>query len=125
MRLLLDSHTLYWVITHPQKLAADARASIEDGANEVFASAASIWELRIKSAKGKLKLSKKFSQAVIDTGIQALPIRFEHADQIESLPSIHGDPFDRILVAQAMVENLILVTRDVYIRDYPIATMSA
>lgn len=125
MRLLLDSHTLYWAITQPGKLSGDTRAKIEDGATEVFASTASIWELRIKAAKGKLNVSQSFSRAVIDTGIQPLPIYYEHADHIETLPPIHSDPFDRILVAQAIVENLTLVTRDKNIRDYPVATIPA
>jgi PIN domain nuclease of toxin-antitoxin system len=86
----------------------------------VFASAASIWEIEIKSAQGRLEVPPNFIELVEETGFQALPISFEHAVQAGRLPMHHRDPFDRMLVAQARVEALTLASADGAIRDYEV-----
>ena len=125
MNLLLDSHTLLWALHAPEKLAAAARMAIENGANPIFYSAASVWELAIKSAKGLLHLEVDFLDAVDQARFSELPVRAQHAWAAGSLPAIHSDPFDRILVAQAKIERLTLVTRDRFLRDYQVSILVA
>jgi PIN domain nuclease of toxin-antitoxin system len=125
MTLLLDSHVLLWALHAPGKLAAPARGAIEDGANTIFYSSASIWELAIKSAKGLLSIEDGFLQAAESASFLELPIRGHHAWIVKSLPPIHGDPFDRILVAQARAEGLTLVTRDRFLGGYNLPILAA
>jgi PIN domain nuclease of toxin-antitoxin system len=100
-------------------LTAALRAALRDGANEVYLSAASVWEMQIKEALGRLQTPEPVSAAALRLGFEPLPINFEHAEATSQLPPLHRDPFDRMLVAQARVESLILVTRDPAIRSYP------
>lgn len=123
MRILLDSHTLLWWMGDPTKIKARARTLIADSANEVFASAASIWELGLKVSKGKLRLPLAFHETLGDHGIRTLPFTASHAMASISLPAIHGDPFDRALVAQCRLENLTLATRDDMLGDYGIPVL--
>lgn len=123
MRLLLDSHILYWALTSPGKLTDGEKQVLENSLNDVLVSPASLWELQIKAGKGKLKLPRQFSEAIISTGFSALDITMAHANAIASLPNLHNDPFDRILVAQAKSESLTLVTRDDILNRYPIAVL--
>jgi PIN domain nuclease of toxin-antitoxin system len=125
MRLLLDSHALLWALHSPEKLAPAARNAIEEGENPVFYSAASVWELSIKSAKGLLELDDNLLDALAAMNFVELPIRGLHAWVVKSLPPVHGDPFDRILVAQAKTENLTLVTRDQFLVQYQISLLAA
>jgi PIN domain nuclease of toxin-antitoxin system len=101
------------------RLGAVERHAIRDGANDVYLSAASVWEIAIKQALGRLRLPEPASAAAIRLGFQPLPIALEHAEATASLPPLHRDPFDRMLVAQARTEGLTLVTRDPLIRSYP------
>lgn len=110
MRLLLDTHVfLWWRANRPMR--AEAMAAIQ-GADEVFVSAASAWEAAIKIALGRLRLSASFADGVAHSDFTPLPITFVHAAALGELPPHHRDPFDRMLVAQARVERLTLVTHD-------------
>lgn len=111
MRVLLDTHLLLWALASPSKLSSKARQRIES--SEVFASAASIWEISIKSALGKLEANpSEVLSGIEPAGFDHLPISGEHAAEVVDLPHLHKDPFDRLLVAQALVERMILLTDD-------------
>lgn len=119
MRLLLDTHVFLWWCADDPQLTERERATIRRGANEVFLSAASVWEMAIKQALGRLEIPEAASAAATRLGIQALPVGFEHAEATLQLPPLHRDPFDRLLVAQAGIEGLTLVTHDPLVRSYP------
>lgn len=116
MRLLLDTHAFLWFIMGSPNLSARAHALIEDEANERFLSAASLWEMAIKLSTGKLTLSAPFDVLIPRqlglNGIELLNIEVTHAAVISTLPFHHRDPFDRLLVAQAIVENMPIVSVD-------------
>ena len=113
IRLLLDTHALLWWLANDRKLPRDVRETIADPANEVFVSAASVWEISIKRALGRLELdTDDLEQAVVGSGFQPLPISFAHAVAVGGLPPVHRDPFDRMIVAQSRVERLRIVTHD-------------
>ena len=122
MKLLLDTHLLLWAAGEPDRLSADARALIDAPENELFFSAASLWEIAIKRGLGRddFKVDTRLlRRGLLDNGYSELPIGSEHAVAIDSLPSIHKDPFDHMLVAQAMVEGITLLTVDAYVAQYP------
>ena len=117
MRILLDTHLLLWALGAPSKLSAGARKQIQSA--EIFVSAASIWEISIKAGLGKLSVDPAtIVAAVSPAGFSFLPITAEHAARIALLPPIHKDPFDRMLVAQAFVEPMILLTNDAALSSY-------
>jgi PIN domain nuclease of toxin-antitoxin system len=117
MRVLLDTHLLLWALVQPSKLSKAVRKQIE--AAEVFASAASIWEICIKSALGNLKADpNEVLEAIEPAGFGILPISGLHAVKVAALPPIHRDPFDRMLVAQALVEPMTLLTNDRALAGY-------
>ncbi|HEX9636841.1 MAG TPA: type II toxin-antitoxin system VapC family toxin [Acidobacteriota bacterium] len=118
MRLLLDTHVFLWWCADDRRLADLERRAIRDGTNDVFLSAASVWEMGIKQSLGRLDLPEPPSSVVGRLGISRLPVTFEHAEATFELPPLHRDPFDRLLVAQARIEGLTLVTRDPLIRSY-------
>ena len=124
-RLLLDTHVLLWSLTEPQKLSRRTRDALEDAQNEVFASSVSGWEIAVKRALGKLKAPDNLEASIEEQDFTPLNLTFLHAEQAGALPPHHGDPFDRMLIAQAQVEGLILVTRDARILLYGIRTMNA
>ena len=111
-RLLLDTHVLLWSLTEPQKLSRRTRDALEDAQNEVFVSSVSGWEIAVKRALGKLKAPDNLEASIEEQDFIPLNLTFLHAEQAGALPRHHGDPFDRMLIAQAQVEGLILVTRD-------------
>lgn len=122
MKLLLDTHLLLWVAGLPDRLSADALALIDSPGNELFFSAASLWEIVIKHGLGRDDFqvdARLLRRGLLDNGYSELPIGSEHAVAIDSLPSIHKDPFDRILVAQATVEGITLLTSDPLVAQYP------
>lgn len=119
MRLLLDTHAFLWWRGDDTRLGAAERDAIRDGQNDVFLSAATIWEIAIKHALGRLQIPEPASAAALRLGFEPLPISFTHAEAIAKLPPLHRDPFDRMLVAQARTEGLTLVTHDPAIRSYP------
>ena len=122
MKLLLDTHLLLWAANEPKRLPKTARALIENLENEVLFSAASLWEIVIKSSLGRQDFrvdARVLRRGLLDNGYTELPITSEHAVNIDQLPPTHKDPFDRILVAQAAVEGVILLTNDRKLLDYP------
>ena len=124
MRLLLDTHVFLWWGGDSGKLKAEARRRI-NGAEEVFVSAASAWEVSIKVALGKLRLRIPFLDAVTESGFSPLPVDFAHAEAVKDLPRLHTDPFDRMLVAQARVEQLQLVSQDRELARYSVLFLPA
>jgi PIN domain nuclease of toxin-antitoxin system len=117
VRLLLDTHLLLWALGQPSKLSAAARKQIEKA--DVYVSAASIWEISIKSALGKLKANPVDVLGAIEpAGFNLLPITGEHAANTAELPPHHKDPFDRMLIAQASCEPMILLTNDNILAHY-------
>jgi PIN domain nuclease of toxin-antitoxin system len=125
MRLLLDSHVALWWLSDPSKLTAEARSAIASIDNEVYLSSASLWELHLKAAKGKLKHPLTLAEALAEQDISELKISWKHAELTRSLPPIHHDPFDRLLIAQAQEEGLTLVTRDELIPQYNVSILRA
>jgi len=125
MNLLLDTHVLLWWLDDHPTLSKVARSAIADGGNLVFISAAAIWEIRIKQALGKLEIPPDFRIILDQQPCETLPITADHAHMISELPAYHRDPFDRMLVAQAKVEGLTLVTRDKHLKQYKIPIIEA
>lgn len=125
VRLLLDTNALIWTLSEPGRLSDQASAQIEDRSNEVFVSVVSAWEIGVKKAKGKLDVPDDLESMLTRKEFEALPLTLRHGLAIESLPGEHHDPFDRMLVAQAQLEKLTLVTSDRTMRRYPIATLPA
>lgn len=119
MKLLLDTHALIWTLGAPQRLPAAAHQAIRSPENEVYASLASAWEIAIKVALGSLDFDvQTLEQALGVSGIQALGISLQHTARVANLPPHHRDPFDRMLVAQALCESMTLVSRDRQLRRY-------
>ena len=125
MRLLLDSHTFLWWVRDDPALRKRARTLISDTGNECFVSHASAWEMAIKASLGKLTLPSTVERFVVDqcetNGFGLLPITLAHIGLVEHLPFHHRDPFDRLLVAQARLEGMTLVSRDPTLKDYGIS----
>ncbi len=122
MKLLLDTHLLLWVANDPSRLSQAARNWIEDMNHEMLFSAASLWEIVIKRSLGRDDFqadARLLRRGLLDNGYREVSITSEHAFALASLPSIHKDPFDRILVAQATVEDMILLTTDPVVASYP------
>lgn len=124
MKLLLDTHTFLWFIMGSAYLSANARALIEDQANEKFLSVASLWEIAIKVSIGKLSLSAPFNTLIPEqlslNGFELLKLEVPHAATLINLPFHHRDPFDRLLIAQAMVEQMQIVSIDSVFDAYQI-----
>ncbi len=125
MNLLLDTHALLWWLDDNPTLSIEAREAIADGRNIVFVSAVVIWEIRIKQALGKLQLPANFREVLNSQAFDELPLTVDHAHRLAELPPLHRDPFDRMLVAQAMAERLTVVTRDPDIPRYRVRTLKA
>ncbi|MGE0574152.1 type II toxin-antitoxin system VapC family toxin [Reyranella sp.] len=125
MKLLIDSNALVWMAANPKELAAAARRVLLDPDNERFVSTASIWELTIKMSIGKLRLPDRPAAAVEGMAATLLPISLAHIDRLERLPFHHRDPFDRMLVAQAMEDGLTIVTRDRRLKPYGVPLLAA
>jgi len=125
MNILLDTHVLLWWLADDSCLGVKARRAIEDENNLTFVSTASIWEIVIKKALGKLKLPDSFREVLAAESFQTLDITREHVFQVGSLPLHHRDPFDRLLVAQCQVEKLTLVTNDPEILMYDIKFLNS
>ncbi|HKS77216.1 MAG TPA: type II toxin-antitoxin system VapC family toxin [Terriglobales bacterium] len=122
MKLLLDTHVLLWAAGEPKRLSAKARGLINNSSHELFFSAASIWEVAIKRGLGRNDFQadpRVLRRGLLDNGYRELPISSEHVVAIESLPALHKDPFDRILIAQATVEGIPLLTVDSLVAKYP------
>ena len=124
MNLLLDTHAVIWFLGGYEALRDEARAAIES-ADRVFVSAASIWELATKVARGRLDAPADFTHRLVDLGMMPLALEWEHARVAGGLPLHHRDPFDRMLIAQAIVERLTIVTRDRAFDRYPVPVIAA
>jgi PIN domain nuclease of toxin-antitoxin system len=122
VKLLLDTHLLLWAANEPKRLPKAARVLIEDSENDLLFSAASLWEITIKRSLGRADFrvdARLLRRGLLDNGYTELPITSEHAVNVDHLPSTHKDPFDRILVAQATVEGITLLTNDRKLMGYP------
>jgi PIN domain nuclease of toxin-antitoxin system len=122
VKLLLDTHLLLWMAGEPSKLSKKARSLVLDGDNDLFFSAASIWEITLKSQLGRTDFdvdANLLRRGLADNGYLELPINVEHALAVLVLPPFHKDPFDRMLVAQATVEGFVLLTSDEQVAAYP------
>ncbi len=123
-RLLLDTHVLLWWLEDSPELSEDLKDRI-DSELEVHVSAATVWELSIKTALGKLEIPDDLTELLGQSGLSELPIRFHHAERAGRLPPVHRDPFDRMLIAQALTERLTLVTRNELIHKYDVPILKA
>lgn len=122
MKLLLDTQILLWAAGQPDRLSAAARKLLNNPRNELLFSAASLWEIAIKSSLGRKDFSvepRLLRRGLLDNGYTELPVTSEHAVGIDALPPVHKDPFDRLLLAQALSEGVILVTGDAQLARYP------
>ena len=129
MRLLLDTHCLLWARAAPARLSAEARKALTDPRHQLFVSVASVWEIVIKHALGRLELAHApeslVPRLIAATQAVTLPIEQSHALRVARLPLHHRDPFDRILIAQAQIERLTIVTADQRFAAYHVAVMKA
>jgi PIN domain nuclease of toxin-antitoxin system len=125
MNLLLDTQALLWWLGDDPQLGTAARGAIADGGNTVFVSAASAWEMEIKRALGKLRTPENLADTLANERFIELPVSFAHAAAIRALPDLHRDPFDRMLIAQAKVERLTIVTSDPMFGRYQTPVLSA
>ncbi|HXR38318.1 MAG TPA: type II toxin-antitoxin system VapC family toxin [Terracidiphilus sp.] len=120
MKLLVDTHAFLWWDSNDALLPPALRAAIASPQNQVFVSAVTVWEIAIKRALGKLIFGQGLGTAIENHGFTALPITVEHAEWAGSLPQLHRDPFDRLLVAQVQLEGLVLATVDEQILRYAV-----
>ncbi|MEW6726926.1 MAG: type II toxin-antitoxin system VapC family toxin [Bacillota bacterium] len=127
MRVLLDTHAFLWWIADDSRLSSKARSIISNGNNTLFLSAASGWEMTIKTRLGKLELPDDFKEFIAEqlviNGIDSLPVQMRHALHIHTLPPLHQDPFDRMLIAQAQLEDLPILTADPQIAQYRVEVL--
>ena len=123
MTLLLDTHIVLWWFAGNPTLSEASRSYIADNRNIVMVSAATVWEIAIKSSIGKLEIDDHWIDALKADGFQQLPISWNHAERVRKLSPIHKDPFDRLLVAQAIEEKLTIITADPVVPTYPVETI--
>ncbi|MEA3034052.1 MAG: hypothetical protein QOH86_2068 [Sphingomonadales bacterium] len=125
MKLLLDTHALLWWLADDARLGADARARIEDEGNTILVSQVSLWEIAIKIGIGKLRVDiGEALTAIHDRGLEELGLRPAHLTTLAALERHHRDPFDHMLIAQAIVEGATLMTEDRRMGDYPVAVIA-
>lgn len=128
MKLLLDTHVFLWLNDSPEKLSDTARQVCEDLNNSLHLSMASVWEIQIKQQLGKLQLSESWREMIKtqqqDNDLVLLPIELKHIEALNSLPPVHRDPFDRLLIAQAIQESMSIVTVDSCFTNYPVSVIS-
>lgn len=126
MKILLDTHVLLWVAGDPQQLSAQARKLLEDPQNQLYFSAASLWEIYIKNKLGRADFKVDLPvlrRNLLDYGFEEIAINSAHTLAVEALPNLHKDPFDRMLVAQTIVEGITLMTADNAVAEYPVAVI--
>ena len=123
MRLLLDAHAFLWWVTDSSRLSDAARGAISESANDIAVGTGSLWELTIKRTLGKLDFPFDFEAVLRDEGFDLLAINYGHLRTLEHLPLHHGDPFDRLLIAQATAENLPIITNDRAFARYDISVV--
>jgi len=127
MKYLLDTHAFLWFVTDDNRLSSKAKSIIQDSNNEIYFSAASAWEISIKTKLGRLKLGRNLESFIIEqlteNSFGPLAITVSHSLYTEKLPQIHKDPFDRIMISQSKIENMVMITRDREIREYKVSTV--
>ena len=125
MKLLLDANAFIWAYARPTELSPAARRALNDVANDRLVSIASLWEIAIKMSIGKLAFAENLAQALDDIAATLLPITLVHVARVRSLPFHHRDPFDRMMIAQAMEEGMTIVTRDRRVAPYGVPVLMA
>jgi PIN domain nuclease of toxin-antitoxin system len=125
LRLLLDTHVMLWAISDPGRLSVQARSAIESGENEVFVSVVSPWEIAIKKSRNRIETPDDLDRGLESSRFKLLPVLLRHTKAVESMPHHHRDPFHRMLVAQAIVDGMILVTADRKLTRYAAALLPA
>lgn len=123
MRLLLDTHAFLWAVASPDRLSPAAASALRDPSNDVLLSVVSPWEITIKRARGRLRFGSVTDQLLDDHAIRLHGIDLRHTQELAQLPTHHQDPFDRMLVAQARVDDLTLVTRDTALSHYDVTML--
>ena len=123
MKLLLDTHAALWWLADDARVGRDAERQLSDETNRVLLSAAVIWEVAIKRSLGKLQAPADLAQTLLDAGAQPLAVTLDHAAGVEELPWHHRDPFDRLLVAQALAEGAVIVSQDVRLGQYGVSLL--
>jgi PIN domain nuclease of toxin-antitoxin system len=125
MNYLLDTHIVVWWLMDSQKIVPKVREIIADKTNEIFVSSVSLWEMAIKQSIGRLTIPKNIIEVLIKEGFEMLPLMPEESLSVSDLPFIHNDPFDRMLIIQAKLNNLVLITDDSKIIQYPVLTLKS
>lgn len=125
MQYLLDTHVILWWLATPEKINAKVQNIIRDKSNSIFLSSGSFWEMAIKKSLGRLTLPHNLIEAVAAENFKILPIMPEDGLGVADLPLLHSDPFDRLLIIQAKLNDLIIITKDSKISEYPVAIMEA
>jgi PIN domain nuclease of toxin-antitoxin system len=125
LKLLLDANAFIWAYARPTELSPAARRALNDVANDRLVSIASLWEIAIKMSIGKLAFAENLAQALDDIAATLLPITLVHVARVRSLPFHHRDPFDRMMIAQAMEEGMTIVTRDRRVAPYGVPVLMA
>ncbi|MEI6095410.1 MAG: type II toxin-antitoxin system VapC family toxin [Gammaproteobacteria bacterium] len=125
MSYLLDTHVILWWLSEPQKINEKARNVIRDRSHTIYLSSASFWEMAVKQSIGKLTLPHNLLETLTIEGFKSLPILPQEALGVADLPMIHQDPFDRLIIVQAKLHDLILITADEKIIQYPVSTLKA
>ena len=125
MQYLLDTHIILWWLTEPEKISPKARKIISDKNNIIYTSSVSYWEMAIKKSIGRLTLPNNILEILLNEGFKMLPLTPEESLGVADLPLLHQDPFDRMLVIQAKLHDLVLITQDKKIMDYPLITLKA
>jgi len=123
MKYLLDTHILLWWLSEPKKLSKKAQSIIQDRRVTIYVSSASFWEIAIKNSMGRINMPRNLLQILESENLTLLPINPEETLGVIDLPDIHKDPFDRLLIAQAKYYDLIFITRDKIIVEYPVITI--
>ena len=125
MKLLIDSNALIWAVSRPAELTSAARQALQDPDNDRFVSIAAMWEIAIKISVGKLSLPDSVPAALAIIGAEPLPIIPQHIVRVQNLPLHHRDPFDRMMIAQAIEDGLTIMTRDRHFRAYGVPVLTA
>lgn len=125
MRYLLDTHVILWWLTEPEKIHTKAQKIIRERTNEIYVSSVSFWEIAIKKSIGRLTLPHNLLETMAIEGFKILPIMPEECIGVADLPLLHANPFDRLLVLQAKLYDLVIITRDAKIAEYPTITIRA
>lgn len=125
MRLLVDTHAFIWMLGRPERLSSSARSAVNDSANQLLVSVVSLWEIAIKVSIGKLVMPMELDDAIEIAAATSLPLTLAHIKQSQRLPFQHRDPFDRMMIAQAIEDGLTIVTRDRIFAAYGVPVLTA